>query len=339
MDTRIRFYKIAQCGYYNHSNFQFGSITDILENLKTWITNKALNETQTYSVDPDNNESDLLRTFCYSVDSNDNEYLVTTWNENADVDGKMASIDSRGMTGCASVETAEPSEGYIPGYPAFFWFIPNQNIFATIQLNTRLNGRKNLNGYLKGFLDTRSKYVVYDEVDGENRIVGYGMSEDDYSHPQPRFSSMLYKQPGQLEYIRNNREFIRKLIKKDKLKLERQETATIWQTLYRMFTGAQTNNICQVENKVSVELDMNPSNDELENIISQWELDSETYPISDVGFCLAGNPQPFWLRQSIASDSFDLDIHFTDENVLVPTARLLAELQRQRRVILGIIHS
>ena len=105
-----------------------------------------------YSVDPDNNESDLLRTFCYSVDSNSGEYLMTTWNENADVGGKQAAIDSRGITGSATIETAEPPEGYIPGYPAFFWFIPNRNIFATIQLNTRLNGRRNLNSYLQGFL-------------------------------------------------------------------------------------------------------------------------------------------------------------------------------------------
>lgn len=337
MDARVRFYRITQCGYYDHSRFQFGDMADILNNLKSWISGKALNETQAYSVDPDNNESDLLRTFCYSVDSNAGEYLVTTWNENADVDGKMASIDGQGITGCATVKTVEPSRGYIPGYPAFFWFVPNSSIFATVQLNTRLNGRKNLNVYLKGFLDTRSKYVIYDEVNGERKVVGYGISEDDFGHPHPRFSSILYKQPGQIEFIRNNRESIRKLIKKDKLKLERPETVALWQAFYRMFTGNQTNNICQTENKVSVEVDMTPSAEELENIISQWELDSETYPISDVGFEFTGNQQPFWLRQSIASDTFDLDVHFTDENVLVPPARLLAELQRHRSVIFNII--
>ncbi|MEI3040945.1 MAG: hypothetical protein V8T90_17955 [Victivallales bacterium] len=339
MDARIRFYKITQCGYYDHSNFQFGNIADILENLKTWISDKALNETQTYTVNAENNESNLLRTFCYSIDFLADEYLMTTWNENADVGGKLASVDGRGMTGNATVETAEPSDGFIPGYPAFFWIIPSRAIFATIQLNTRLNGHENLNAYLNGFLNARSQYVRFDEIDGENKVVGYGNSDDDCRRLQPKFSSTLYRQPGQIEFIRNNREAIRKLIKKDKFKLERPETTAFWQNIYRMITGQQTNNLCQIENKVSIELDMNPTAAELENIISQWETDSETYPVSDVGFILAGNPQPFWLRQSLASARFDLDVHFTAENVLVPTDRLLSELHRRQDIIFNIIRS
>lgn len=118
------FYQITQCGYYDHSIFQFGNIADILENVKTWITGKALNETQTYTVDPDNNESDILRTYCYSIASNSGEYLMTTWNENADVDDKMASMDKHGITGQAAVEAIAPPQGYVPGYPVFSGFFP-----------------------------------------------------------------------------------------------------------------------------------------------------------------------------------------------------------------------
>lgn len=338
MKARIRFYKITQCGYYEHSNFQFGNISDILDDLKSWIMDKALNETQTYSVDPENNESDLLRTFCYSLESKSGEYLITTWNENADVGGKIASIDSFGITGRAAVETAEISEGFIPGYPSFFWFIPSKNIFATIQFNTRLNGRKNLNLYLNEFLSTRSKYVIYDEVDGENRIAGYGLSGDNYRRLTPKFSSALYKQPGEIEFIKQNRESIRKFVKKDKLKLERNETTNRWQSLYRFFTGKAPTTSCSIEPKVAIELEMTPSENELENIISQWESDAETYPIGDVGFTLAGHPQPYWLRQSIASDEFELDIHYSGEEILVPSAKLLEELQRRRDTILAIVN-
>ena len=338
MDARIRFYEITQCGYYDHGSFQFGGITDILENLKTWITDRPLNETQTYSIDPDNNESDLLRTFCYSVDSNSGEYLMTTWNENADVGGKQAAIDGRGITGSATIETAEPPEGYIPGYPAFFWFIPNRNIFATIQLNTRLNGRRNLNSYLQGFLEQRSKYVVFDETREEYKILGYGLSKDDYDvRLQPRFNSALKKQPGVIEYIRNNRASIRKMIKKDKFKTSRNENVTNWQAVCRIFMGRSVNTVLQNEHKVSIELEMTPTISELEDIIAQWEIDKQTYPSADVGFDFIRGTQTWWLGHSIASDSFDLDIHFTGENVLVPPARLLSELQRRRAIILNII--
>ena len=338
MEARIRFYRINSCGYYDHECYQFGDISDILENLREWIDGKALNETQTYSANQVDNESNILGTYCYSIVSNSNEYLMTTWNENADVNGRIASIDGCGITGQATIETVAPPDGFISGYPAFFWFIPDRDIFATIQFNTRLNGRKNLDAYLINFLKFRSQYVIYDENNGENKIVGYGTSVEDCRRLNPRFSSELCRQNGEIEFIRNNRESIRKLIKKDKFKLERPETTTYWQTICRMLMGQQISNRCVTENKVSIELDMTPSEEELEHIISQWETDVETYPRCDVGFNLSGYNQLFWLGQSIASEEFELNIHFISGDVLVPTDRLLEELQRKQGAILNILH-
>lgn len=339
MDARIRFYKITQCGYYDHSNFQFGNIADILENVKVWITGKALNETQTYTVDPDNNESDILRTYCYSIASNSGEYLMTTWNENADVDGKMASMDEHGITGQAAVEAIAPPQGYVPGYPAFFWFLPSHNIFATIQLNTRLNGRKNLDSYLCGFLETRSKYVIFDEEAGNDfKILGYGLSADNFKQLQPRFISTLKKQPGVIDYIKSNCASIRKMIKKDKIEASRNESVTKWQALFRFFNGKANTSLIQSAAKFSIEIERTPSKNELNEIIAQWESDKQNYPFGDVGFNFIRDPQTRWLGHSIASDSFDLDVHYINKNILVDAQKLLSELQRQRDVILKIIH-
>ena len=57
MDARIRFYRINKCGYYEKDTRRFGSIAEVLSDLKIWIRDKVLNETKTYSVDPTNNES------------------------------------------------------------------------------------------------------------------------------------------------------------------------------------------------------------------------------------------------------------------------------------------
>ena len=339
MDTRIRFYKIQQCGYYEKDAFCFGSLPEILENLKEWIKDKTLSETQTYSVDPENNESDVLSTYCYSVTKKENDFLLITWNENADVDGKMASINILGKTGEASVETAEPSDGFMPGYPSFFWFIPKQNIFATIQFNTRLNGKKNLDHYLKCFLERQAKYVVYQEEDGNYNIVGYG-NKGDYSQNRcPRFSSVLYREGGKIDYIRKNREAIRKFIKKDKLIHERAEHTESFQMIFDFFMGKGKRPTCTTENKLNIEIDYKPTEEELENIITKWKHDSELYPSSDVGFWITGHTQPFWLRQSLASDTFDLNVHFLHENVLVDPDDLLNELHRKQENIFKVLES
>ena len=86
---------------------------------------------------------------------------MTTWNKIADVEGKIASIDGQGITGQANVETTEPPRGYIPGYPSFFWFIPERSLFATIQFNTPLNGRKNLVWYLYNFIKRFTSFILF----------------------------------------------------------------------------------------------------------------------------------------------------------------------------------
>lgn len=339
MDARIRFYKILQCGYYEKEDFCFGSLSEVLENLREWIKDKTLSETQTYSVDPNDNESDVLSTYCYSVTQKDNDFLLITWNQNADVDGKMASVNILEKTGEASVETAEPSDGFMPGYPSFFWFVPSKNIFATIQFNTSLNGKKNLDHYLKCFLERQAKYVVYHEEEGSYNIVGYG-SKDDYRLSRyPRFSSVLYREKGKIDYIRKNREYIRKFIKKDKLIHERAEHIDSIQSLFDFFMGKGKRPTCATENKINIEIDYKPTEDELENIILKWQQDSALYPASDVGFWIEGNSQPFWLRQSLASDTFDLDVHFLDKNVLVKPDDLLNELHRKQDIIFNVLES
>ena len=95
----------------------------------------------------------------------------------------------------------------------------------------------------------------------------------------------------------------------------------------------------EIRSRCHVEIDYKPSEEELENIIAKWKHDSELYPSADVGFWINGNAQPFWLRQSLASDTFDLNVRFLHENVLVDPDDLLNELHRKQEIILKVLGS
>lgn len=334
MDARIRFYRIRQCGYYNRNIHCLGSVTEMMRDLKEWTNGKVLNQTRTYSVDPNNNESGLLDTYCYSVVERNNDFLLTTWNRIADVDGKVSSIDGQGYTGQASVETTEPPSGYIPGYPAFFWFIPEKDLFATIQFNTPLNGRKNLDCYLNHFLEKFSSSVIYSIEGGTNHILGYGTEEQYDIDLEPRFISSLFTQEGQIDYILANRESIRKIIKKDKLVYSRPGEDVLFQNILSFLHIYNNTTVPTTENNICITLEYNPSEKDLKDMIDRWKHESNENPSADIGFLMKGNSSHvFWLKESLASDVFGLDIRFLGQNVLVRPEDLLAELQaKQNRI-------
>ena len=332
MDARIRFYKINQCGYYEEREHRFGSIFEILDNLQGWIQGKVLNETQTYGVDPDDNENTILSTYCYSLVRRNRDFLLTTWNENSDVDGKIASVNVLGLTGEACVETTEPSAGFIPGYPSFFWFLPDRGMFATVQFKTRLNGKKNLDRYLRNFLSKYSKFVVHRVTGDAYQILGYGTEEIYSKRYIPQFVSNVYRQPGQTAYILNNRAAIRKIIKRDKLEYQRPEKRELWQSLFNFILGKDLGENCTTENKINLEIDYRPSQEELEDMIETWTQDYSPLSFSDVGFKME-NEQIYWLKQSSASDMFDLDVHFAGNGVLINPDNLLWKLQQRQDVI------
>lgn len=330
MEARIRFYRINQCGYYERNIHCLGSVAEVLSDLKEWVRDKVLNETKTYSVDPNRNDSTILETYCYSVVERNGDYLLTTWNKIADVDGKIASIDGQGITGQANVETTEPPNGFIPGYPSFFWFIPERNLFATIQFNTPLNGRRNLDCYLYNFIERFSSFVVYSSEGETSHVLGYG-TEDNYDSLKPRFVSSQYTQEGQIEHILSNWESIRKIIKKDKLVYSRPEEKVLLQKVLGFFNILNDTTAPTTENDIYINLAYNPSEEETKGIIRRWKQETEERPSADVGFVMRGNSSHiFWLKESIASDVFDLNIRFLGQNVLVRPEDLLTELQANR---------
>ena len=267
------------------------------------------------------------------VEERNGDYLLTTWNGIADVDGKITSIDGRGHTGEASVETTEPRDGFIPGYPSFFWFIPERDLFATIQFNTPLNRRKNLDFYLNNFMEKFSSSVVYCPEGDTTQILGYGTEENYDANLRPLFVSSRYTQEGQIDYILSNRESIRKIIKKDKLICSTPEETVLLQKILAFLHITNNTTVSTLENNICINLGITPSESELNGIITNWKQESTNRPSSDIGFVMKGNSHIFWLKESIASDVFDLDIRFLGQNVLVRPEDLLTELQtKQTRI-------
>ena len=60
----------------------------------------------------------------------------------------------------------------IPGFPCYFWFIPQLNVFASITFDHSLMGKGHLDNYLNGYLANKSPYRVFDK---NNKVIGFSV--------------------------------------------------------------------------------------------------------------------------------------------------------------------
>lgn len=339
----INFYNIRKCGYYARGGdrHEFGSIDSILPQLFDWVSQEGftLEDTCTYRAE---DEENVLRTFCCNIRNQriTGDYLLTLWNETPSVDGRVASVDIHNPVGQATVHLNDLEDGTIAGYPTYFWFLPDENVFATVRVNAGLNGHPNMMRFFKGFVDIFSDHVVRDEdpdEDGNYSIVGYRCAVDDdiLDNLYPAFHSVPLRNPGELDFIREHRGKIRKLHRKTTLTVNAEEHLDFWQQLMTMARLRQAPDLRQNAD-VTYALPFTPSGEELEGIIEEWQEGVGT-GWDDIGFSIKGEQQPLWLSTSLAKTSREFELEWDDNNAIVTSESLMGHLIDHRDDLLGII--
>ena len=222
--VKIQFYKITRCGYYRYGSDEpeFGDISDILDQLMDWVTagHKTLAETCTYELDAG---EDSHRAFCFDIRKNQrtDDVVLVTWNETPTNEGRVVTVNGQQPVGDAEVSFTNLPEGSIPGYATYFWFVPDQNVFAALRFHhTLLVGRANLERYLREYCAKFTSYVVVEEEDDGAEILGYAEGDGEPENLRPNFKSCVYRKPGQVDFIRRNVGSITKVTRKNKVRSE-----------------------------------------------------------------------------------------------------------------------
>ena len=338
-EAKVTFYGIEKCGLYESGADEprLGGVSVFLSQLKDWVkrNDKPLDETCTYAIEE---SEDVDRTFCYDLVGNGatGDYLLATWNETPSYEGKVAAVQAKSKVGSAKVEFTKLPKDSIPGYATYFWFIPSKNVFATIRFQHRLNGKKNLDKYFKEFISKFSDYVVLsDGGEADFNVVGYSEKEgDDPLNLHSQFKASIVRKPGQIDYILEQKNNIRKIIRHNRLSTKIAESQELWQkALLNLGLKKQRNLDSDV--KFSYEFSFTPSELELKEMITEWEKGHDS-KWDDIGFTLKGEQVPRWLSNSLARDQFELDVKRVDEEI-VDAKSLLEQLTEKRDLILGLL--
>ncbi len=338
-EAKVTMYKISACGYYKRGEPaapHFGGLSDTFGDLRNWIAGKLLGETKTYSADAEA----MPLTYVVDVTEFQGDWLLTLWNELENTDGKVASIDGLAEVGRANVTMTEFGVGSIPGFATYFWFMPDLGLMATIRFQHAASRHLAMNKYLKFFLSQFSSKVVLSDENIENgdiNIIGYRASpSSEVAHYKPQFKTALLRKPGPIDFLLERAEKIRKVSKKEVLKIAERPKRVWWQSLL-VNLHVQPPATRPHEVKVNYEIEVDGlSADQLQNIVDAWQ--AEDQDANNYGFDLKGDGKTYWLDRAFVKDTVTINVQRKNDE-LVEAESLLEALRRHRQHLLGLVNA
>ncbi|EOQ63129.1 hypothetical protein F935_02222 [Acinetobacter calcoaceticus ANC 3811] len=313
INARITLYKITECGLYEKGGKSpvLGNLSVFLEDLEKWvhIKDKTLKETCTYaSLD----DEELNKTFCYDIKKDVNgNYLLITWNKNSSSNNAVATVSGSSKVGEATIQTNTHKPDDIPGFPTYFWIMPNKNRYATLTFDYAQNGRQAVEKYLREFFIKWSRFVV--SVTDENGIEEIKCWEDPnnvgkkypllFSH----FETNLVVNSGKIDFLLNHWKDIRKVYQHNEMSIVDIVKLPLLTRGVSKLLGMNASTSKKSGIKFKLEADVNFNNQsELKELINEWEKKKDPTKWEDIGFSLIGESQKvIWLSESRANNDFD----------------------------------
>lgn len=332
----ITFYTLSQCGYYKRGHARtplFGDIATSLGHLAAWSGGKPLVQTKTHDPHPN---AHALPAYLKDVSSRSGAWLLTLWNEAANTDGTVASINGAVPATQAQVSQMSAGAGHIPGHATYFWFLPAEGLMATVQFQHPVAGVYALNKYMQGFLQRWSPYAVHapPSVAGGVVIAGYRqLPTDAVANLRPAFHADIFKKRGEIEWLAARAASIRKVKKHAVLQMQLPDNRALFQ---KMLANAHMVQQPVLKQEVEVQYEFPVSGmteQEFRLIVAEWTAENGD---DDYGFVLAGEAGKVrWLGRSFARDTLSLNV--VRENVeIVSPQSLLSELHRHKTALVGL---
>lgn len=333
-NVRVTFYKNELCGYYgsNHK-LEFSGLDDTLVKLKNWSNGLSLSLTKIS--DPPQG-SELLPCYLMNIQEKDGDWLIALWIQTPDMEGRVASISMNSVVGQPVLHENELEPLTFAGFPAYFWCCPKLGLFATIGFQGVKQGRPEMENYFSDFLSNVSSYVVVDNSDPNvERIVGYRESPaHDIANVLPMFLNSTIRNPGELELIRKNQSSIRKVVRRGRIRTDKMIDQSWFKSLVGFLGGNVPEQVQGSTKTVKVELEYQPSVEELDDMIER-EVATPHTSLDDLGFVFKGENQPHWVGRSRASATFEFNLV---RNQGVPSFDSVAsEFERNRDALVDLV--
>jgi len=337
-EITITFFQIHKCGFYKGRQKKFGSIEELLSNLKNWAESvKYMVDTKLMGDEDEGDAKDEYReVFYYDYCGSKESSLLVLWNRLPDVIGTVPTLSVKKQIGDnIKCEVTDLPKDSIPGTASYFWFIPQYNCFATIARKNKTCNVKGMRTYLQTFLATRSFYCnAVENKDGKTIISYKDQKGNDVYDVIPYFQASLARRKGQIDYLKNNRQKIIKIIRKQKVTKNLKARLDVGKSLL-VAMGIKKPQVSLLDFNTSYAVSYTPTEAELKEIIKEWE-DTGVTEYDDTGFILSKDPKTHWLSGEISRIKKDWELTYIDKEILNPQ-KLLKLLDSCKNELVAVL--
>lgn len=304
-------YDISQCGIYEkrEKNEKYLSLKKLLKEIKQWAidSDKPLVETSTFS-----SNTVRLPVYCFGIEEYQGTYLFALWNSVPHSKHGIAKVNGTKAPSKITIDHGKINKGEIPGYPTYYWFVPEKKKVIALKINNTILGISALTSYFMGYLTGFSSHHIEYKSDGKTY---FGFSDKKSEKPDElrtvnsllgaRFSIKATQKKGDIDKFLNNSNEITKLVKDIYVYNNLTDNnAGVLLKLRTLF-----NNLDAIsKKKVRVQMPVKATREQISDLISLY-IESEYSEEHDVGFVFKGNSTHIeWLSGSIQQEKVQLNI-------------------------------
>ncbi|WP_421252333.1 hypothetical protein [Aeromonas sp. 600724] len=348
MKLSFALYKIGRWGIYEgrkHQPAKACDVKDMLQQLHHWgvASKRPLMEKRTYS------KAELRLNHSYLLDmvpskNNNGDWFVILWNEVENRKGKILFANGQASSDQNHVKPVSGDKDAIPGFPTFFWFLPELNTVACVSpAETHNLGLAQFRAFMLQFISFFSNSVIR-SVDNPNIRNGFSAQGKPASGPDLRIpdktliaacSMTPYPRPGYYEEIKNKVSKIKavvKVISAKSISSREKYREGLYQlaSLFFSLDEGEEKIDQRIRKSIKLELPVNLKVQDIDSAIKQYE-ESNYDKLYDVGYKMEGEQKLYHLSGGKIVEELDLNVPSSFEDSVPDAERLMAILQRDVR--------
>lgn len=341
----VSFFKYKSLGFYKVGDTYHEDLnmTAMLDSLLEWHrTRSSIADTLLWD-DETPGYSNRKKVYLKAIDKNEStgDFIVILWRAVGSGTG-VYGIRSDVSLAQAEVVNADDSIGnnqVIWGEPAYYWFIPSLNIFASLKFNSSIADTELMNHYLKDFVLLHSNFKqktkeIREGKHGQYTSVSF-KSETGQKLWFRIYSAQYTKltEEADLDLIASE---ITHFVKREVISAQTQQN-TDWTRYFRNLPFL-SQSITKHSRKVEITIDAAPTVEELRDIFDSYgEQYSHTGDNwTNLGFKKEGVGGVCWLNEFIVKNTLLVsDISQSDDSGFYSTERLFNALHLKRDSLLA----